>query len=66
MRRLLDAVLRPRQFELWEAPAEGQPFFMIASGLTRREAVGTASAHALTAPRSRVLVLDGQGNPVYR
>jgi hypothetical protein len=61
---LVDTLTRRRQFELWEAPAEGQPFFRVAGQLTRQEAVGTAAQHATLWPRLRALVLDGHGKPV--
>jgi hypothetical protein len=63
---LVDGIRRHRQCELWEAAGDGKPFFMVASRLTKREAVDTAAARARTRPWRRVLVLDRFGAPVYQ
>jgi hypothetical protein len=62
--QVVDTLTQRRQFELWEAPADGQSYFMVAGRLTRQEAVSTAIRHTTTWPRLRALVLDGQGKPV--
>jgi hypothetical protein len=63
---LVSVVTIRREFELWEAPGDTHPLVMVASRLTRREAVTTARRHALHTPRLRALVLDARGRPVFR
>jgi hypothetical protein len=63
---LVGAFAPGRQFELWEAVGETRPFMMVASDLTRREAVSAARLCAAGPPPRRALVLDARGRPVFR
>jgi hypothetical protein len=54
------------EFEVWEAAGDGHAYFMVASRLTRREALATATALATARPRPGILVVDGRGTPVHR
>ena len=62
---LADSLVYRRQYEVWVAAAAGQPYFMVAGQLTRREALGAARRYAQTAPHVRVRVLDGRGAVVW-
>ncbi len=66
MDKVVGRFVERRQFEVWETAPGGQPCFMVAAALTRQEAVSVANGRALQRRGERLLVLDGEGNPVYR